>query len=149
MTGEFAIAVHAIVYLNRHPGMFNSMALAQNVCTNPARIRKVMSKLKRAQLVDAKEGAVGGYRFLRDPKQTSLLEIFEAVGQPMVGVSWRSGDPDIGCMVASGMAGVMDAIYREMDACCRKRLAEITIHDVDRLLSEKIAHDGKLPACYE
>ncbi len=149
MTGEFAIAVHAIVYLNRHPGMFNSVTLAQNVCTNPARIRKVMSKLKRAELIEAKEGAVGGYRFLRDPRHTSLLAIFEAVGQPMVGVSWRSGDPDMDCMVASGMAGVMDAIYREMDACCRKRLAEITIYDVDRLLNEAVAQGGKPAVCFE
>lgn len=131
MTGEFAIAVHAIVYLYRHEGMFSSEALAKNVCTNPARVRKVMAKLKRAGLIDAREGAVGGYRFSCDAKQTTLLMILNALEQPLVGVSWRSGDPDMDCMVASGMADVMDGVYRELDDCCRKNLEKISVYDVD------------------
>lgn len=48
MTGEFSIAVHALVFLNHHQGeILSSEALAENVCTNPARIRKVMAKLKK------------------------------------------------------------------------------------------------------
>lgn len=48
MTSEFAIAVHALVYLNHKGETVSSEALAENICTNPARVRKVMAKLKKA-----------------------------------------------------------------------------------------------------
>lgn len=137
MTGEFAIAVHAIVYLERHEGWHNSEALARNVCTNPARIRKVMSKLKRAALIEAKEGVVGGYRFCLEPRAVTLLRVYEAVETPVVNNCWRSGDPDMDCMVASGMAEVMDGIYREMEERCRGKLQEITIQDVVNKLLDR------------
>ena len=43
MTSEFAIAVHALVFLNHKGETLSSDALADNVCTNPARVRKVMA----------------------------------------------------------------------------------------------------------
>lgn len=136
MTGEFSIAVHAMVFLNSHPGRYNSEILAHNVCTNPARIRKVMSKLKRAGLIDAKEGAVGGYSFVLDAKRTSLLVVFDALNEPVIATTWRSGDPGMDCAVAAGMANVMDTIFSEMDACCRNRLNAITIYDVTNWLQK-------------
>ena len=47
MTSEFAIAVHALVFLDRSNATIASEELADNVCTNPVCIRKVMGKLKK------------------------------------------------------------------------------------------------------
>ena len=47
MTSEFGIAVHAMVFLHHKGDMVSSEVLAENICTNPARVRKVMAKLKR------------------------------------------------------------------------------------------------------
>lgn len=55
MTSEFTIAVHALVFLNHKGTVFSSEGLAANVCTNAARIRKVMAKLKKADLVKTRE----------------------------------------------------------------------------------------------
>ena len=63
MTSEFGIAVHAMVFLHHKGDMVSSEVLAENICTNPARVRKVLAQLKRAGLVETHEGAVGGYRF--------------------------------------------------------------------------------------
>lgn len=46
MTSEFAIAVHALVFLDRSNATIASEELADNVCTNPVCIRRVMGKLK-------------------------------------------------------------------------------------------------------
>ena len=54
MTSEFAIAVHALVYLNHKQETLASVELAKNVCTNPARIRKVMAKLKKKNAISCK-----------------------------------------------------------------------------------------------
>lgn len=48
MNLEFNIAVHVLTFLNQHKGeVFNSQALAENVCVNPVQLRRVMSKLQQ------------------------------------------------------------------------------------------------------
>ena len=132
MTGEFAIAVHALVFLNHKGCTISSEALAKNVCTNPARIRKVMLKLKRAGLVHTKEGADGGYFTKLPPEQLNLRRINEALAEPVVAAAWRSGDQHLACLIASGMAEVLDGVYAELNEACLKRMEEITIRDLDR-----------------
>ena len=36
------------------------------------------------------------------------------------------------CLVASGMADVMDGLYAELDELCRERLQNVTVGDVER-----------------
>ena len=43
MTAEFSLAVHGLVYLYHHTGQtISSDALAQNICTNPARVSQFL-----------------------------------------------------------------------------------------------------------
>ena len=75
MTSEFSVAVHALVFLNHKGTTYSSEGLAENICTNPARIRKVMAKLKKAGLVETKEGIDGGYHCIEETDQISLHTI--------------------------------------------------------------------------
>ena len=72
MTSEFGMAVHALTFLNHKGEIVSSEALAKNICTNPARVRKVMAKLKKAGLVDTKEGLEGGYLFSKDAQEIRI-----------------------------------------------------------------------------
>lgn len=132
MTSEFTVAVHALVFLNHRQETRSSEAVAENVCTNPARVRKVMSCLKKAGLVDTKEGVDGGYHFSKDAETVNLRMIADALGVSFVSPTWRSGNPHMKCLIASGMDGVMSNIYQELDDGCRTRLEQITIADIDR-----------------
>ena len=131
MTSEFAIAVHALVYLNHRQQTVSSEALASNVCTNPARVRKVMAKLKKAGIISTKEGLEGGYHF----EKRLILRKFKAgmrrIEVDFVSASWKSGDKEMDCMIASGMAAIMDEIYADLDELCRKRLESITIASIE------------------
>lgn len=131
MTGEYAIAVHAVVYLSHKDTLLSSDAIAQNVCTNPARIRKIMSMLKKAGIVATKEGLEGGYYLLKKPCDITLKAIGEAVQVDYVSASWRSGSHDLSCLIASGMADIMDGIYDSLNELCRERLEHITISDIE------------------
>ena len=70
--------------------MFSSEGLAANVCTNAARIRKVMAKLKKADLVKTKEGVDGGYLFHRDSRDVNPSMVAEALDTPFVAASWKA-----------------------------------------------------------
>ncbi len=132
MTSEFTIAVHALVFLNHKKESKSSEELAKNVCTHPARIRKVMARLKKAGLVKTKEGIDGGYSFDLDPGCVTLRDICNALEVKIVSATWRSGSMDLECLIASGMADVMDEIYGGLDHLCRERLSHITIEQIDR-----------------
>lgn len=132
MTSGFSLAVHALVFLNHKGENLSSEALAQNICTNPARVRRVLSQLKKAGLVETKEGIDGGYRFTLPPESVTLERLARALEVEFVGAAWRSGDTDMDCLVASGMADIMDGIYAQLNGLCFEHLKSITIADIDR-----------------
>lgn len=57
----------------------SSEELAENICTNPARVRKVMAKLKKVGLVQTKEGKVGGYTSVEQAEDITLYRVAEAL----------------------------------------------------------------------
>ena len=137
MTSEFVVAVHAVVFLKHRNGFMTSEEIAENICTNPARIRKVLSKLKKAGLIRAREGAArGGYEFVGNPEETTMLTILSAIEQEAVTISWRSGNHDMDCMIASGMSQVMDGIQDQMNSSCNEVLGRISVTDVEKRLME-------------
>lgn len=130
MNSDFSVAVHALVYLDHKAETLSSDALSENICTNPARVRKIMSGLTHAGLVATREGAVGGYALVVDATTVTLRDVADAVGTRFVATSWKTGDPDKECLVASGMGAIMDGIYDELDELCRRRLEDMTIADI-------------------
>lgn len=132
MTGEFAIGVHAAVFLSSRGGVHSSEEIAESVCTNPARVRKVLLGLKRAGLVETKEGSDGGYAFCRDEGAVNLCMIADALETTFVSEPWRKDHGNLDCLIASGMAEVMEGLYRSLDESCRERLRRITVMDVKK-----------------
>lgn len=131
MTSEFAVGVHALVFLNHKKTVLSSEMLAKNVCTNPTRVRKVLSKLKKAGFVETKEGLDGGYLFCADASKVNLCMVADALGVTFVSSSWKSGSMEINCLISSGMAGILDDLYGDLDRKCREELKRVTIADLD------------------
>lgn len=133
MNSEFTVAVHSLVFLNHKNRVTRSEDIAQNVCTHPARVRKVLSRLKKAGLVTSREGQRGGgYAFAGDPARVTLLQVLDALDERIISAGWASGDMDMECLIASGMGAIMGGIYDELDRLCRERLSQTTIADIDR-----------------
>lgn len=131
MTSEFAIGVHALVFLNHKNRVVSSELVAENVCTNPTRVRKVLARLKRAGFVETKEGIDGGYRFCGDAQKVNLCMIADALEVSFVSASWKSGSVEMDCLIAAGMAGILDEMYQNLDEKCREELRHVTIADLD------------------
>ena len=119
MNSDFCVAVHALVYLNRRGCVLSSEELARNICTNPARVRKVLARMKKDGLVETKEGSSGGgYRFAKGAGEVSLAQVARALEVRFVSTSWHSGSQEVKCLVATGMAQVMDALFDDLDGRC-------------------------------
>lgn len=112
MNSEFTIAVHSLVLLAYLPErMASSETIADNVQTNPARVRKVMGVLRKGGFVETREGTRGGYRLAIDPAAVTLGDIYRVMAQGSLMPSWCSGDPNMDCVVGSNMRSVMDGIF--------------------------------------
>lgn len=131
MTSEFAIAAHALVVLSHKKTVVSSDVLAENICTNPTRVRKVLSRLKKAGYVETKEGAEGGYLLIVPAARINLGTLADTLEVTFVASSWKSGNPEMDCMISSGMAGVLDGLYADLDKSCREQLGRITIADLE------------------
>ena len=123
--------------------MLSSEEIAKNVCTNPVLIRKVMSKLKKAGIVEAKGGNTGGYEFTADAEALTLEKIATTIEMRFVAPPWQSGDIDKECLISSGMGALMENIFSQLEEQCRKNLRKITVADIDRELFK----NKKEPAC--
>ncbi len=128
VNSEFTIAVHSLVFLAYVPErMASSQQIANNVGTNPARIRKVMSCLRNAGFVQTKEGIGGGYFLKVDPNETRLGDIYRAVSCGAIKPNWCTGDPSKGCLISSNIQVVMDDVFEEADEYYAAYLDKITI----------------------
>jgi Rrf2 family protein len=128
MNSEFIIAVHSLVLLAHRPdGMASSEEIATNVCTNPVRVRKVMSCLRKNGFVDTREGSGGGYKLSREPGEMTLADVYRALAAGSLAPSWCSGDPTSECLVGSNMGEVMNAVFCGADQQLETYFGSITI----------------------
>lgn len=142
MPSEFIIAIHVLVYLRKENKQLSSEELADNVCVNPVRIRKVLSQLKKAGIVKTKVGVNGGYYAEIGSEKITLKEVYDAVHIKICQTSWRSGDMNKDCMVSSGMSHVVDDLCDDLEKSCQSYLATLTIKDILMKL-ENIYEEGK------
>ncbi|RED84129.1 RrF2 family transcriptional regulator [Cohnella phaseoli] len=128
MNSEFIIAVHSLVLLAHRPdGMASSEEIANNVCTNPVRVRKVMSCLRKNGFVDTREGSGGGYRLSREPGNMTLADVYRSLAAGSLAPKWCSGDPESDCLVGSNMGEVMNGVFCGADRQLEQYFESITI----------------------
>ena len=139
----FIVAVHALVYLSHRGCLASSEELAENICTNPARVRKIMGKLKKMGIITTREGHVGGYCPCEGLEKVSLYEIAQGMDTVFVDTKWRSGNEENNCFISSGMSSVFDSLYRELDRLCMDHLKGITLGDVTAQIVEPSAAAGR------
>lgn len=128
---EFTIAVHGLIYLGHNNSSFTSEALAENICTNPVRVRRVLAKCRVNGLVQTKKGVHGGYFLINPLEDITLKDVYDALQVPIIQNTWHSGDINEQCMISSGMSAAMDDLYDELNKEAIAKLATITLKDME------------------
>ncbi|MCY0530483.1 Rrf2 family transcriptional regulator, partial [Klebsiella pneumoniae] len=80
ISNKFTIAIHALAFIHlfQDQQRVTSKVLANSIQANPVIIRSVLSGLKEAGIVDAKQGS-GGFRLAKTLDDLSLYDIFVTV----------------------------------------------------------------------
>lgn len=129
-SGRFAIATHALAVLSRHEDGLTSELVASSVNTNPAFLRRLMSSLCQAGLVEAREGRGGGYRLTRSPERIRLRDVYEAV-EPEGAIGASACEPSSTCPVGAGMREAFAEAARSANAALLGGLSG-TVADIAR-----------------
>lgn len=136
MNSDFSVAIHALVYLSHRKCYLSSEVLAKNVCTNPVRVRRVMSRLVKGDFVQTREGLEGGYCLARPAQEIYLDQVAHAQEVCFVSTTWKTGDTQQQCLIASGMGSMMDRLYGRLNDLCMQELSHITLAQVEEKLFE-------------
>ncbi len=124
------MAVHMLTLIARG-GSDNvkSDYIAGSVNTNPVVIRRVLSQLNQAGLVESQTGALGGTRLARQPAEISLCEIFKAVSCGEV-FALHAKSPNQDCPVGRNIEAVLCDLQKEIDQSVGEKLGQYTLADV-------------------
>ena len=107
MGNDFIVIIHCLTYLSvHHDRRFSSQQLANNACSNPVIVRKVMSLASSKGYVDVVNGVNGGYKIQVDPKEILLGDLFLLVGEDKrLKKQYQSTLNEV-CLVANHICGV-------------------------------------------
>ena len=129
MDTKFSVAVHVLILLSESPPPMNSDQMAMSVGTNASYVRKILSLLKKAGIVDGHRG-ISGYTMLLPPEQLTLLQIYQAVmEQPkphLLDIHQNSSDR---CVVGRYIRPVLSGMFSGVEDAFARALGEKTLAD--------------------
>lgn len=129
-SSKLAVALHVLTALAYNDGaLVTSERLAESVNTNPVVIRRILSELSQAGIVEARRGKSGGATLARPASSIRLVEVYRAVdGMVPFCLPARSGNPH--CPVAACMPGIVNEVIHDVDHAIEERLGKYTVADL-------------------
>jgi Rrf2 family protein len=130
---RLTIATHALAWIASHERLggqwTTSEQLAGSVKTNPVVIRRLMSGLVKAGVLESGRGPGAGWRLTRPPEQITLAEVASAVG-PEPTFAMHRNEPSTICPIAQGIRPALAPIYARVDAAVQRELESTTLAEV-------------------
>lgn len=119
---RFAVAIHAAAVLACNQDRFvTSDFIASSVNTNPVVIRRILSALTRAGLVESQIGKSGGSKLAKRPEKITLLDIYRAVETD--GLFAMPDKPENRrCSVSCGMKEILSKVFEESQQSVESKL---------------------------
>jgi DNA-binding IscR family transcriptional regulator len=132
---RLAIATHALLWIELHRRDGHEVAtseqIAGSVNTNPVVIRRLLSELRNAHLVESRRGAGAGWQLTKPLEGITLLDVQQALEPgPLFGL--HRATPNQQCPVGFGIRPAMQTVYDDLGDTLRRELARTTLAGVLR-----------------
>ena len=138
MDTRFSVAVHALVLISEAPLTINSDQMAASVGTNASYIRKILSLLKKAGIVDGHRG-IGGYSLTAASEQITLLQIYQAVMEKVkIHLLDIHQNPSDQCIVGQYIRPALTDMFAEAEDAFTRALAGKTLADCIDAIRKKM-----------
>lgn len=138
-------AVHILAYVDIYQdGDLSSKMIAGSVESNPSLIRRLMSLLKKADLLSTQSGTVAP-KLARPASEISLLDVYQALDEEnnLLHIDPKT-NPN--CVVGGNIQEVLNSAYQQVQNSAEDKMREITLQNIidDILVSQakKTASDN-------
>ena len=112
---RFATAIHIMTILGSKPEEWHTSDwLAGSINVNPVIVRKEISVLREAGLVESKKGKEGGTRLGKNLNQITIAEIYNAVKNSEV-LGKKNQHPNPKCEIGKEINQNLDILFSETD----------------------------------
>ena len=129
MDTKFSVAVHILILVSESQPSFNSDQMAMSVGTNASYVRKILSLLKKAGIVDGHRG-ISGCTLRIAPEQLTLLKIYQAVmEEPKPHLLDVHQNPSDRCVVGCHIRPVLSEMFADVEDAFARALAGKTLAD--------------------
>lgn len=129
MDTKFSVAVHVLILISEAPTPMTSDQMAGSVGTNASYVRKILTFLKKAEIVNGQRG-IGGYSLRVAPEQLTLLQIYQAVMEEseihLLDVHQNSSGQ---CVVGRHIRPVLSEQFADIEEAFVRALADKTLAD--------------------
>ncbi len=135
ITSRFTVAVHTLlaIYVLGKEYKMTSDFIASSVNVNPVVIRRTLSSLKAAGIIDVKAGS-GGAKPLKDAGDITLYDIYAAVDCVDGNLFNFHENPNPKCPVGKNIHAALDSHLADAQAALEKELKGVTLADlIERL----------------
>ena len=132
---SFGTGLHIMLALAYNSGVrLSSADLASSIDVNPVTVRRVISDLTAAGLVDTQTGPGGGAMLARPASRITVQDIYEALGEPPF-IEGHTKTPQAHCVVSVCMPQVF---ARLNDAVTKRATPVLKSTTLQRLVDEDI-----------
>ncbi|MDY3049936.1 MAG: Rrf2 family transcriptional regulator [Rothia sp. (in: high G+C Gram-positive bacteria)] len=127
MDTKFSVAIHTLVMISETEDKLTSETIATSVGTNASYIRKVISLLKNAGLLERIPGSFD-YQLGKPKQNMTLLDIYRAVNPNIHIDVHQNANPD--CPVGGHINAVLEPIAAQAEDALAQQLAAISLDSV-------------------
>ena len=129
MSTKLSVAVHILSLIELGPSdQMTSEFIARSVNTNPVVVRRLMSQLKKANLIHSMRGATKTY-LLKEPQEISLYDVYEAVelDREVFNVH-QNTNPN--CIVGANIQTALEESFSKAQQQMEAELKQVTLASV-------------------
>ena len=146
ISSRFTIALHIFACVDTFKEEYKvtkvtSDFLAASINTNPVIVRKILSQLKNAGLINVARGT-GGITFTRPPADITFLDVYEAIEPVENGDLFHFHEaPNPACPVGRNIHGLLDGKLLAIQSAMETEMKKYTIADIHNGLQELLAKE--------
>lgn len=143
MDTKFSIAVHVLILVSEAEKPLSSAQIAESVGTNPSFVRKVLSALKAAGLIDSHQGRAG-FSLKVSSEKLSLFQIYQAIyGREDIELFEVHKNPNDQCVVGRFITPTLTNVFAHIQQETQGALASTTLADCMDDMRLRIANDDR------
>ena len=132
ISSRYTIAVHMLTCMEvfKEDYKITSDFLASSIQVNPVIIRKLLSQLKDAGLIEVKRGP-GGAAIAKPMEEITFLDIYHAVGCIEENTLFHFHEnPNLNCPVGKNIHNILDDKLIQIQTAMEQELKSITLADI-------------------